>query len=217
LFFETGRWRAAWVLAAAAPFVRESGLVLPAAAALVWWKRRSWMTAALWAAAGAPFLLWLFTLRSLPGGVEFRWAGAFHSLQQLAWQSESFSRYPQYRAWLHALDLAVLAAFLCACAASLHGLWTSWSRPARLSPGISAAALAAAAALAICHLEPRHSWDSVFSLGRVFAPVYFGLLMHGIASGRPALAAWCLGPAALRAALPLGHVLWRAAVQSASH
>lgn len=60
-------------------------------------------------------------------------------------------------------------------------------------------------------MEPRHAWDRVFSLGRVFAPVYFGLLMHGIASGRPALAVWRLASAALRAALPSGHVLLRAA------
>lgn len=211
LFFETGRWRAAWVLAAAAPFVRESGLMLPAAAALVWLNRRSWMAAALWAVAGAPFLLWLIALRGLPGGADLRWAGAFHSLLQLLWQSEPAARYPQYRAWLEALDLAALAGFLGACATSLHGLWTSWSGQARLSLAVSTAALSAATALALCHMEPRHAWDSVFSLGRVFAPVYFGLLMHGIASGRPALAAWCLAPAALRAALPLGHVLLRAA------
>lgn len=215
LFCETGRWRAAWMLAAAAPFVRETGLVLPAAAALVWWNRRSWMTAALWAAAGVPFLLWLLMLRGLPGGADFRWAGAFHSVLQLAWQSEPVDRYPQV--WLQALDLAVLAAFLCACAASLHQMWTAWPTPGRLSPAVSGAALAAAAALAVCHLEPRHAWDSVFSLGRVFAPVYFGLLVQGIAAGRPGLALWCLAPAALRAALPLGHVLWRVAVQGAGN
>lgn len=214
LFVETGRWPAAWLLAAAAPFVRETGLMIAAAAALLFASRKSWKTAALWAAAGMPFLLWLWWIRDLPGGMDFRWAGLFHSVARLVSESEPYRGYPQYRAWLQALDLAALAGFVWACAASVSGLWTSWTRQARLSLPLSMAALSAGAALALCHFEPRHAWDSVFSLGRVFAPVYLGLLAHGLATGRPWPAAWCLAPAALRAALPFGPVLARAAAQA---
>lgn len=209
LYFETGRWRLAWVLAAVAPFVRETGLLIPAAAVLVLASRRSWMTAALWSAAAAPFLLWLILLQVVPGSGPLQWAGAFHSVRQLVIASEPFDRYPQYRLWLQGLDLAALAGFLVACGASLRGCWICWMKTARLGPALSTAALAAGAALALCHFEPRHAWDSVFSLGRVFAPVYFGLLIHGIASGRPWPAMLCLAPAAVRAALPFGPVAWR--------
>jgi len=213
LFMETGSWRAAWLLAAAAPFVRETGLLIPAAAVVVFGIRRSWMTAALWSAAAAPFLLWLLLIQELPGNGPMHWAGAFHSVRQLVTQNEKFEHYPQYRLWLQALDLAALAGFLGACAASLRGCWISWTKTARLSPALAAAALSAGAALALCHFEPRHAWDSVFSLGRVFAPVYFGLLIHGITSNKPWPAVWFLAPAALRAGLPFGPVAWRAMTQ----
>jgi hypothetical protein len=211
LLLESGRWPAAWILAAAAPFVRETGLLIVAAVVIVNLAKRAWMSAALWAAAGAPFLLWLLMIRDLPGGMDFRWAGLFHSAVRLASEGEPYSRYPQYRAWLHGLDLIVLAGFLSACAASLQLLWSAWRRRAPLSLPLSMAAVSAGAALALCHLEPRHAWDSVFSLGRVFAPVYLGLLLHGLAAGRPGMAALCLMPAAIRASLPLGPVLVRAA------
>lgn len=214
LFAETGRWRAAWVLAAAAPFVRETGLVLAAAAALAWLSRGSWRKAALWAAAGIPFLLWLSTLRDLPGGADYRWAGLFHSIRILAGGAETFERYPQYRPWLQALDLAALAGFLWACGAILVQFWKWLMRQRSGGAGLAAAAVSAAAALALCHFEPRHAWDSVFSLGRVFSPVYFGLLMGGIATGRPWPPVLCLAPAALQAALPLGAVTWRLAAQA---
>lgn len=215
LFLETGSWRAAWLLAAAAPLVRETGLVIPAAAALVFASRKLWMKAALWSAAAAPFFLWLFLIRDLPGSGPLDWAGAFHSIRQLVTESEPFARYPRYRLWLQALDLAALAGFLAACGASLRGFWISWTRQERLCPALAAAALSAGAALALCHFEPRHGWDSVFSLGRVFAPVYFGLLIRGIASGGPWPAMWFLAPAAVRAALPLGPVAWRIVAHAA--
>jgi hypothetical protein len=211
LLLEGGRWPWAWLLAAAAPFVRETGLLILAAAVLVNLARRAWMSAALWAAAGAPFLLWLMMIQNLPGGMDFRWAGLFHSVVRLASDSEPYSRYPQHRAWLHGLDLIVLAGFLWACAASLQLMWSAWRRRAPLSLPLSMAAVSAGAASVICHVEPRYAWDSVFSPGRVFAPVYFGFLMHGLAAGRPGMAAWCLMPAAIRASLPLGPVLVRAA------
>lgn len=214
LSMETGSWRAAWLLAAAAPFVRETGLLIPAAAVLVFLSRRSWMAAALWSAATAPFLLWLFLIRDLPGSGPLQWAGVFHSVRQLVTESEPFALYPQYRPWLQALDVAALAGFLAACAASLRGFWISRTSMGRLSPALSAAACSAVAALAMCHFEPRYAWDSVFSLGRVFAPVYFGLLIHGIACGRPWPAIGFLAPAALRAALPLGPVAWRIVAQA---
>ncbi len=212
LFMERGSRRAAWLLAAAAPFVRETGLLIPAAAVLVSASRRSWKAAAQWSAAAAPFLLWLFLLRDLPGGGAMHWAGAFHSILRLAAESEPFERYPQYRLWLQGLDLAALAGFLAACGASLRGFWISWTRQER--PALAAAALSAGAAFAMCHFEPRYGWDSVFSLGRVFAPVYLGLLAEGLASGRPWPALWFLAPAAVRSALPLGAVAWRAVTQT---
>ncbi len=173
------------------------------------------MSAALWSAAAAPFLLWLLAIRDLPGSGAVTWAGAFHSLLRLVSQDEPFDHYPQYRLWLQALDLVALAGFLAACAASLRGFWISWMRRTEASLPLSAAALSAGAAIALCNFEPRHAWDSVFSLGRVFAPVYFGLLLQGIASGKPWPAVWCFAPAALRAALPFGPVAWRAMAQLA--
>lgn len=211
VLLETRLWPAAWLLAAAAPFVRETGLLIAAAAALLFVSRRMWMTAALWAVTGAPFLLWLWWIRDLPGGMDFRWATWFHSVVRLVWESEPHNGSPQYRTWIQGLDLIVLAGFLWACGASLRGLWNTWSRRAPLTLPLSLAALSAGAALVLSHLEPRHAWDSVFSLGRVFAPVYFGLVMHAVAVRRPWPALWCLIPAAVRAALPIGPVLVRAA------
>ena len=216
LWMETGSWRAAWLLAAAAPFVRETGLLIPAAAVLVFASRRSWMTAALWSATAAPFLLWLLVMQNLPGSGPMTWAGPFHSIVRLISESEPFDRYPQYRPLLQALDLAALAGFLGACAASLHGFWISRTQRASASLPLAAAAVSAGAAIALCHFEPRHGWDSTFSMGRVFAPVYFGLFIHGIASGKPWLSVGFLAPAALRAALPFGPVAWRAVTQITS-
>ncbi len=207
---ETGRWRAAWWLAAAAPFVRESGLLLAAAASLVWAFRRSWKRAALWAASAVPFLLWLFSIRDLPGGAGFSWSGPFASILQLALLGEPSTPYPRLRPWLHALDLAALAGFLFASGVCLLRLRNLRLQPLSASVWASAAgAWFAGAALLTCHLEPRHAWDSVFSMGRIFAPVYMAHLLDAIGTGRSAVAVLCLAPAALRAALPLGPVALR--------
>ncbi len=211
LLLDTKRCRWAWLLASAAPFIRESGLLIAAAVALAYASRRAWMSAGLWIAAAAPFTLWLMMIRALPGGMDFRWAGLFHSVMRLAAESEHGIRHLQSRAWLQGLDLAVLVGFLWACAASLRGLWNGWKRRTPISLPLSLAAVAAGAAVAVCHLEPRHAWDSVFSLGRVFAPVYFGLLLEGLRGGKPWQACLCLLPAAVRAALPVGRVLAQAA------
>ncbi len=211
LLLDTKRWRWAWLLAAAAPFIRESGLIIAAAVALVHASRRAWVNAGLWIAAAAPFTLWLMMIRDLPGGMDFRWAGLFHSVMRLSVESEPGIRNLQSRAWLQGLDLAVLAGFLWACAASLRGLWNGWKRRTPVSLPLSLAAVAAGAALAVCHLEPRHAWDSVFSVGRVFAPVYFGVLIEGLHTGKPWHACLCLLPAAVRASLPIGRVLVQAA------
>lgn len=203
LYMETGRRRAAWLLAAAAPFIRESGLVLALAAAMLAYGRRSWKAAALWAAAAAPFLGWLYSIRDLPGGADFRWAGPFHSVLLLAAHPETITRYAAWRGWLQALDLAVLFSLLGACLASLTRIWKAWRGQVALTAPAAVAAITAAAALLACHLEPRHAWDSVFSAGRVFAPVYLGLLLEGLRTGRLWFPLSCLAPAALRSALPL--------------
>lgn len=211
LALERGRWKTAWVLAAAAPFMRESGLLLPAAVALVLASRGSWKAAAGWAAACAPFLVWLYSLRDLPGGMGLRWSGPFASVVQLVLRPEAYEAYPEWRGWLRLLDLAALAGFLAACVWCLAGLKRWWSRRQELGMWAAAAGAAfAGAALVLCHLEPRHAWDSVFSAGRVFAPVYLAMLLEGLETGRMAAFLWMLAPAALRALLPYGPVAWRA-------
>jgi hypothetical protein len=206
---ETGSCKAAWLAAAAAPFLRESGLLFPAAAALVFLARQRIRMAAWAASAGIPFLLWLASIRDLPGGVEFFWSGWFASVAKLLSDGETYAVHARWSPWIHALDLAAFCGFVFACAASLI-LAVRLLRQRDAQPFTeTVAALFAMAALALAHVEPRHAWDSVFSMGRVFAPVYFGLLMRGLETGRTAPALLCLAPAALRAALGFGPVAQR--------
>lgn len=62
---QTGRRRWLWLSVAAAPLVRESGLVLAAACTVAALGRRDWRDAGLWMMAAIPFLLWSAYLQTL--------------------------------------------------------------------------------------------------------------------------------------------------------
>lgn len=185
---ETGRWRAAWTLAVLAPFLRETGILLPAAAGAVFLWRRRWLTAAAWMAAAAPFLLWIHSLRDLPGSLSMKWAGWFHSITQIILFPDPYENVPRLRHVLHAMDLISLAGFVLALACALVLLWRR--RREAENPRAFAwmsGALFAAAALTLVHLEPRHAWDNFYSYGRVFSPVFLILLLDGLERRRAAL------------------------------
>lgn len=62
---QEGRRRWLWLTVAAAPLVRETGLVLPAACTLAAISRRDWRNAGFWMTAAIPFLLWSAYLQTL--------------------------------------------------------------------------------------------------------------------------------------------------------
>jgi hypothetical protein len=62
---QTGHRRWLWLTVAAAPLVRETGLILVAACVLIALKDRHWRKAACWTLAGIPILLWSAYLESV--------------------------------------------------------------------------------------------------------------------------------------------------------
>lgn len=209
-YAETGRWRAAWVLALVAPFIRETGLILAAGACLAWLQQRRWKAVAAWAVAPAPFLLWLYWLRDVPGGVSHHWQGFFYSAARLITQPADYPYQPWLRWTLQGMDLASLAAFLCGCALALLLVWRRRREPARPQCVMWwTGALFAAAALALVHLNPRHAWDDFYSYGRVFSPIFLVLLLEGLERGRPALPLAVLGPVTARMGLQFVSPAWR--------
>ncbi|MEJ5367006.1 MAG: hypothetical protein WHT08_01725 [Bryobacteraceae bacterium] len=209
---ETGRRRAAWTMAALAPFLRETGLFLSAAACLAALLERKWRSAAVWLCAGAPFLLWMYELRDLPGGTSFRWKGVFASAIRIVEQSGNYAYAPWLRILLQGMDLASLAGFLLACALSLRLLWLRRKELSDLrSRTWITGALFGAAAFAIVHLEPRHAWDDFYSYGRVFSPVFLVVLLDGLERRRMTGPLLALAPVSARMALQFASPAWQIA------
>jgi len=209
-FAETGRWRAAWLMAALAPFIRETGLLLAAAACMAWLWQRRWKAVAAWAVAGAPFIAWVHSLRDLPGGVGFEWKGLFASAVRLVTQPTDYPFQTWLRRTLQAMDLASLAGMLAACALGVSLLWRrrqecGSARCVARWTGV----LFSAAALVIVHLEPRHAWDDFYSYGRVFSPIFLVLWLEGLEQGRLLLPAAVQAPVAARMGLQLASPAWR--------
>lgn len=201
--WETGRWRWAALLAAAAPFVRETGMFLPAAAALAALLRWGLPAALKWACAGLPFGLFSLWLSQLPGGIHARFAGLFYSIRLLLAEPGPQGSPAWFGQVLYWTALLALAALLSAAAVSLV---QCWRRRAECASSPRAAlwicgALYGAAAWLICHIEPRAAWDDFYSFGRVFSPVLLAVFLEWLACGRPLLAAALLLASAARMAL----------------
>ena len=209
-FAETRRWRAAWLVAAAAPFIRETGLLLAAAAWLVSLQQKRWRMLAAWSAAPAPFLVWLYSLRDLPGSLSFHWKGFFESAVRQVVQPTGYPFEPWLRSTLQGMDLASLAGFLAAVFLSLGQLWRNRGRPGnqRSFCRMTGAAFSAAA-LVLVHLEPRAAWDDFYSYGRVFSPIFLALLLEGLERGRPAAALAALAPVTARMGMQFASPAWR--------
>ncbi|MGQ9917774.1 MAG: hypothetical protein ACUVS7_10190 [Bryobacteraceae bacterium] len=209
-FVETGRYRAAWILAAAAPFIRETGLMLAAAAFLAAAWRRQWKASAAWLFATGPFLAWMWALRDLPGGTAFVWKGVFASALRILTQPVEYPFAPWLRLTLQAMDAASLAGFLAACGMTVVLVWR---RRREFPDGRSTAwitgALYGAAALTLVHLEPRHAWDDFYSYGRVFSPIFLVLLLEGLERRLAAVSALMLAPVSARMALQFASPAWR--------
>jgi hypothetical protein len=213
-FLEAGRWRAAWVCAALAPLLRESGLLLVAAIALLSLRQHLWLRAAAWLAAALPAVLWMAWTSDLPGGASYTWAGLFGNLARSIHRTQPYPYPGPWRELLQALDIAALCALL---AAVLAALWLAWrvrnaGELGRQLP-LWTAALFAAAGLASSCVDSGGigaMWDEAYGYGRVLTPILFFLLLEGWAQGRlwPPLAA--LAPVALRVALHPAAVTWRA-------
>jgi hypothetical protein len=207
---ETGRMRAAWAVAALAPFVRETGLLLPAAACLAGLWQRKWRPAAAWLSACAPFLLWMHTLSDLPGGTSYTWKSVLASAIRIVAEPADYPFVPWLRLALQGMDLASLAGFLAAC---VMGLRVVWRRRSEIAGAGSTAwitgALFAASALVTVHLEPRHAWDDFYSYGRVFSPVFLVLLLEGLERNRPVPPLLAMAPVSARMALQFASPAWR--------
>ncbi len=209
-FAETGKWRAAWTVAALAPFIRESGLLLTAAGCAVFLWQRRWRLAALWACAPAAFFVWLHSIRDLPPDFELAWKAPFASAIRLILQPTEYSFAPWLRRGLQGLDLASHAGFF---AAILLGLALLWQRRLELasprSVGWTTGVLFAAAAALLSGFEIRYAWDDFYSYGRVFSPIFLVLLLEGLERRRPALPAALLALVAARMGLQFASPAWR--------
>jgi hypothetical protein len=209
-FTEMRRWRAAWLLAMAAPFIRETGLFLAAAACLVLLQQRRWRRLAAWSAAPVPFLIWLYSLRDLPGGLSFYWKGFFASAVRQVMQLTDYP-YEWWLRWLlQGMDLASLAGFLIAMILALRLLWRNRRRAdSERAFCWTTGAIFAAAALALVHVEPRAAWDDFYSYGRVFSPIFLVLLLEGLERGRPAIPLAVLAPVTARMGMQFVSPAWR--------
>lgn len=212
-FLETGRWRAAWVCAALAPLLRESGLLAVAALVLVWLQRRRWLRAAAWLAAAAPALVWMRWVSDLPGGASYQWAGLFANLAGSVFRLQPYPYPSPWPQLLQAFDAVSLAAMLVAAWASL---WLAWRVRREEDMGRQAAlwiaALFAAAGLATSSVKSGAVgavWDEPYGYGRVLAPLLFCLLVEGLGRGRPWLALAAIAPVVLRVGLHPAAVTWR--------
>ena len=209
-FAETRRWRAAWLLAMLAPFIRETGLLLAAAACLVSLQQRRWRMLAAWAMAPGPFLVWLYSLRDLPGSLSFHWKGFFASAIRQVVQPAGYPFEPWVRWTLQGMDLASLAGFLAAVFLSLRLFWRNRRRfDSERAFCRTTGAIFSAAALVLVHLEPRHAWDDFYSYGRVFSPIFLVLLLEGLEKGRPAAPLAALAPVTARMAMQFVSPAWR--------
>ncbi len=209
-FTETGRWRAAWLLAALAPFIRETGLLLIPSACAWFLLRKRWKAAALSASAALPFLVWLHSLRDLPAGVGFYWKGLFASALRIVLHPTDYPYQPWLKWSIIALDWLSLAGFLGCCLLCLAILWRR-RREMENPRAISwfAGALFAAAALTLVHLEPRHAWDDFYSYGRVFSPAFLVAVLDGLDRQRLAAPLAALAAVAARMGLQFVSPAWR--------
>lgn len=202
-FWETGRWRWAALLAVAAPFVRETGMFLPATAALAALLRWGFPSAVKWACAGVPFGLWSLWLSQLPGGLHTHFAGWLYSIRLLLAAPVPNTSPAWFGVVLYWSALLALAALL---AGALATLLQCWRRRSECGSSPRAAlwicgALFGFAALLICHVEPRAAWDDFYSFGRVFSPVFLAVSLEWLAGGRPLLASAFLLATSARMAL----------------
>lgn len=198
--WETGRWRWAALIAVAAPFVRETGLLLSASVALAAWARWGLPAGLRWSASALPFGLWSLWLSQLPGGLHTRFAGLFYSIRLLL-AAPVPQTSPAWFGWL--LAAAALLALACLLGASLRALIQCWRARPQWSSSPRAAlwfcgALYAASAWVICHVEPRAAWDDFYAFGRVFSPMLLAVFLEWLACGKPALAAALIAASAAR-------------------
>ncbi len=209
-FTETGQWRAAWLTASLAPFIRESGLILPAAACAVFLWRRQWRLAAAWTCSPIAFFAWRYSIRDLPPDFDLTWKAPLASLIHLIVQPADYPFASWLRWALQGLDLAAHAGFLAAMTLALALLWRKRSDLASpRSIGWVTGAMFAGAAALLAGFEVRYAWDDFYSYGRVFAPIFFVLLLEGLERGRPALAAALLAPLAARMGLHFVPPAWK--------
>lgn len=199
-FWESGRYRWAALIALAAPFVRETGLLLSASAALAAWARFGLPAGLRWAALALPFGLFSLWLLPLPGGLHTRFAGLFYSIRLQLAEPVPLTA-PAWFGYL--LAATALLALACTLGASLGALTLCWrSRPLWRSSPYAAlwfcGALFGAAAWAICHVEPRAAWDDFYSMGRVFSPILLAVFLEWLACGKPLLAAALIAASAAR-------------------
>jgi len=192
------KWKLLGV-AALAPLVRETGLLLPAAWGLFSLRERRWRQAAWAAAACLPALAWFAYVHSRTGPDPVRWV-SFWPLAGLWSRTVHVVVYP-VASWKQQLAAALdYLAVLGVWAALGLAAWLLWTR----RQGAVETGLLAFCAVPVFLSEFR-TWTEAYAFGRFLSPLLLWLAMLGLAQGR-----WLL-------AAPLAMTLPRVAAQIASH
>ena len=170
-------WKSLAILAAA-PLVRETGLLLCVSHALFCLGRRQWRRMVLGVAASIPFLVWTSHVRAnaLPDGTH--WTGWI----PLAGLYQRSLR-PVMRLWRgpeHAIASALdYLAFLGVCLALALVLYLIWKH--KMEPVVVASAIFM---LAISLVENQKVWGEAYAFGRLVSPVLIWLAMLGLSLRR---------------------------------
>lgn len=182
---QSGCRRWLWLTVAAAPLVRETGLILVAACVIVSLWRRDWRRSACWLAAAVPFVVWVVYVHSVFP------------------ETTTAPRALIPRQYLPQLRLGVLLAFVSPAdypnlspgverliqfldRVSLLGVMAASMLGAlqlRASKWSETALLLGAFAAIVPALSGRELWLPVYGYGRLISPLF--LLLLALCSGKP--------------------------------
>lgn len=180
-FHHVGRFRPMLAILTAAPLIRETGILLTAAAAFLEWRERGLRRAASVALTAIPFAAWSLWIATRTEPDHITWFGL--PVVGLAERLLSPAEYP-FPAWLSGLlivlDFLALAGVVLAIAISL---WRARDRP----PATVTAALFALLALGVANADV---WAEVYGFGRTMSPVLL-LTAIGALQGGPR---WLVAP-----------------------
>lgn len=175
LAVENGSTRWTLVILTFAPLCRETGLFLTFAYAAVRALDRDWRRAAWAGLSAAPFLAWTVYLRAHTPS--YHYVTSYVPATALVRALISPQSYAEFSLPLQLFDALALIGLLLACASAFWSARRDWRNPIVLS-----ATLFAIAALVIQRFD---MYTHVFTYGRVYAPLFLLVFLHGLAARRP--------------------------------